>query len=69
MQHAIHPVSAPTLFECANCGTHITVESTQPATAKLDTCSNCHPAYTGVEVRKASGSRVDAFSERYKRVK
>ena len=66
MKQSIHPTSVSTIYECGNCGTEIPVESTQAASAKLDTCSNCHPAYTGKEVENVSGSRIDSFNERYK---
>ena len=65
MKQSIHPASVSTVFECANCGTEIATESTKPALAKLDTCSNCHPAYTGRDVENVSGSRIDAFNDRY----
>jgi large subunit ribosomal protein L31 len=65
MKQRIHPVSVATQYECANCGTEIPVKSTQPAQAKLDTCSNCHPAYTGKVLSSVSGSRVDHFNDRY----
>ena len=29
-----------------------------------DVCSNCHPAYTGVERTAATGSRVERFERR-----
>lgn len=66
MNHSIHPPGTQTVYECGNCGTEIQVVSTVSAQAKLDTCSNCHPAYTGKAVKSISGSRVDAFRDRYK---
>ena len=65
MKQSKHPVSVPTVYECANCGTTINTESTRAAQAKLDTCSNCHPAYTGIDVKNVSGSRIDSFNDRY----
>jgi len=66
MKQNIHPVSVPTVFTCARCGTEIMTKSTKASHAKLDVCSNCHPAYTGKVLEGASGSRVDAFNDRYK---
>ena len=67
MKKQTHPVSEAAHYICGNCGTEITVSSTVQATASLDVCSNCHPAYTGKELEKASGSKVDAFNERFKK--
>ena len=30
----------------------------------VDTCSSCHPAYTGVERAAFSGSRIERFERR-----
>ncbi len=67
MKKHTHPVTMATVFTCGNCGTEIAVSSTVKAIAKLDTCSSCHPAYTGIEVQQASGSKIDAFNARYGR--
>jgi large subunit ribosomal protein L31 len=48
---------------CSTCGTVLTVRSTAERVA-VDTCSSCHPAYTGVERATASGSRIDRFNRR-----
>lgn len=65
MKKHTHPVSVLSEFICGNCGTAIAVSSTVKPNANLDTCSNCHSAYTGIEVQKASGSRIDSFNARY----
>ncbi|MGQ7846388.1 50S ribosomal protein L31 [Granulosicoccus sp. 3-233] len=65
MKKHIHPVLKPTVFACGNCGTEISTASTRSDHASLEVCSNCHPAYTGKVVTSVSGSRVDAFHERY----
>lgn len=67
MKKHTHPVSETSHYKCGNCGTEILVSSTVQATTSLDVCSNCHPAYTGKEIEKASGNKIDAFNERYKR--
>ena len=66
MKRNTHPVSAPTVFTCSNCRTEIVIVSTVPASTHLDLCSNCHPVYTGKATTKVSGSRIDAFNDRYK---
>ena len=65
MKKHTHPISAKTEFICGNCGTTIAVSSTVKSNAKLDTCSSCHPSYTGIEVLKVSGSQIDNFNARY----
>ncbi len=67
MKQGIHPVSNSTVFTCGSCGTEIIVESTIQTQSTLDVCSNCHPAYTGKEVKSVSGSRTDSFNDRYNR--
>jgi len=32
----------------------------------VDTCSSCHPAYTGIERAARSGSRIERFERRKK---
>jgi len=65
MKRNTHPVSSPTVYSCGNCGSILKTESTKQAEAKLDVCSNCHPAYTGVATKEASGNRIDSFNNRY----
>lgn len=48
---------------CATCGTSFTVRSTAER-LHVDVCSNCHPAYTGVQRTMVSGNRIDRFERR-----
>jgi large subunit ribosomal protein L31 len=48
---------------CSTCGTVHTVRTSAERVA-VDTCSSCHPAYTGVERATASGSRIERFNRR-----
>jgi large subunit ribosomal protein L31 len=48
---------------CAMCGTSFTVRSTAE-TLHVDVCSNCHPAYTGVQRTAFGGSRIERFERR-----
>jgi large subunit ribosomal protein L31 len=48
---------------CATCGTAFTVRTTAAALS-VDVCSNCHPAYTGVELATVRGNRIDRFNRR-----
>jgi large subunit ribosomal protein L31 len=48
---------------CATCGTAFTIRSTARSVS-VELCSNCHPAYTGVEHSVPTGSRVERFNRR-----
>jgi large subunit ribosomal protein L31 len=48
---------------CATCGTAFTVRSTATSLS-VDSCSNCHPAYTGARAIAASGDRIERFNRR-----
>ena len=59
-QHpAIHDVDVV----CATCGTSYGIRSTAAAIS-VEVCSNCHPAYTGVERATVGGSRIERFQRR-----
>jgi large subunit ribosomal protein L31 len=59
----IHPELTLTSVRCTTCGTTFTTRSTRSELV-VDTCSSCHPAYTGVERAAQSGSRIDRFERR-----
>jgi large subunit ribosomal protein L31 len=48
---------------CASCGSTFTTRSTSSEIV-VDVCSQCHPAYTGVERAVQSGSRIERFERR-----
>ena len=58
-----HPETHVVDVVCATCGTTHTVRSAAPSGA-VDVCSNCHPAYTGVQRTAVSGSRIERFNRR-----
>jgi large subunit ribosomal protein L31 len=58
-----HPELHLVGVECASCGSTFSVRSTATALS-ADVCSNCHPAYTGVERSTAGGTRIDRFNRR-----
>jgi large subunit ribosomal protein L31 len=62
LQHN-HPELNLTNVRCTSCGNTFTMRSTRPTIA-VDMCSNCHPAYTGVERQASSGSRIERFERR-----
>ena len=59
----IHPELTLTTVRCTTCGNTFTTRSTRSEMV-VDTCSNCHPAYTGVERAARSGSRIERFERR-----
>ena len=59
----IHPELLLTTVRCTSCGTTFTTRSTRSELV-VDTCSNCHPAYTGRERAVQSGSRIARFERR-----
>ena len=63
MKKDIHPKYVESTITCA-CGhvmeTHSTVKEMQ-----VNTCSQCHPFYTGKQKLVDSAGRVDRFKKRY----
>jgi large subunit ribosomal protein L31 len=58
-----HPEIHAVDVVCASCGTSFGLRSTA-TTLSVDVCSNCHPAYTGVERVGARGNRIERFNRR-----
>ena len=58
-----HPETHLVDVVCANCGSDFVIRSTA-SSVSVDVCSNCHPAYTGVQQSATSGSRIDRFNRR-----
>jgi large subunit ribosomal protein L31 len=58
-----HPELEMTTVRCGACGNEFTTRSTVVELV-LDVCSNCHPAYTGIEREVVRGSRVERFERR-----
>jgi large subunit ribosomal protein L31 len=58
-----HPETHLVDVVCATCGTAFTIRSTA-ASVSIEMCSNCHPAYTGVQQTAASGNRTERFERR-----
>jgi large subunit ribosomal protein L31 len=59
----IHPELKLASVRCTTCGETFTTRSMREAIV-VETCSSCHPAYTGVERAATSGSRIDRFERR-----
>jgi len=58
-----HPETHVVDVVCATCGTALTIRSTAAAVS-VEMCSNCHPAYTGVQHTAARGDRIERFNRR-----
>lgn len=63
MKKDIHPNYEDATINCA-CGNVITTRSTKKEMA-VNTCSACHPYYTGQQTMIDTEGRVDQFMRRY----
>lgn len=61
MKKGIHPtVHADAVTTCISCGAKYQIPSTVKA-QQVETCSNCHPVYTGEYRGIIASGRVDRF--------
>ncbi len=58
-----HPERTITKVHCTSCGNAFATRSPRDELV-VDVCSNCHPAYTGIEREVVRGSRVQRFERR-----
>jgi large subunit ribosomal protein L31 len=61
----IHPNYVESKVTCS-CGASFTTRSTLPE-IKVETCSECHPFYTGKQRLVDTGGRVERFNKKYRR--
>jgi large subunit ribosomal protein L31 len=59
-----HPNTNLVDVRCTSCGAELTIRSAAAGPIVVDTCSSCHPAYTGLERPAAGGSRIERFNRR-----
>jgi large subunit ribosomal protein L31 len=59
----IHPETKLGTATCSACGTTFVSRSTA-GDLTVDTCSQCHPAYTGRTAKVTTGSRIERFERR-----
>ena len=64
----VHPTRVIATVRCASCAEVFTTRSTR-SEITVDVCSNCHPAYTGVERATQTGSQIDRFERRRARAR
>ena len=64
MKKGIHPVYNKCTVICTSCGAEFESGSTKKE-IKVDTCSNCHPFFTGRQRFAAAQGRVEKFNKKY----
>ena len=68
MKKGIHPNYHICKVTCISCGNTFETESTLDE-IRVDTCSKCHPFYTGKQRFTQADGRVDRFNKKYNRNK
>ncbi|QVK17845.1 50S ribosomal protein L31 [Mycoplasmatota bacterium] len=64
MKQGIHPRYNKVMVHCTTCGNEFEAGSTRKE-LRVDTCSKCHPFYTGKQKHGAVAGRVDRFNKKY----
>lgn len=64
MKKGIHPEYHKITVKCSTCGNEMEVGTTAD-NLHLDTCSNCHPFYTGRQRFAAAQGRIEKFNKKY----
>lgn len=64
MKKGIYANYVDTKVKCSSCGTEFTVRSLKD-TLTIETCSACHPAYTGKSKTGKAAGRVEKFNKKY----
>ncbi len=64
MKKGIHPAYHTCTVTCVSCGSTFESGSTLKE-IRVDTCSNCHPFYTGKQRFNQADGRVDRFNKKY----
>lgn len=64
MKTGIHPEYHKTTITCQSCGNEFEVGSTKEG-IRVDTCSNCHPFYTGRQRFARAQGRIEKFNKKY----
>ena len=64
MKKGIHPKYQKCTVTCVSCGATFETGSVL-SEIKVDTCSNCHPFYTGKQRYVQADGRIDRFNRKY----
>lgn len=66
MKKGIHPNYHKVKVVCTSCGNEFESGSTiKGDTLRVDTCSNCHPFFTGRQRFAAAQGRIEKFNRKY----
>ena len=63
MKQGIHPEYHKVKVVCVSCGAEFESGSTKKE-IRVDTCSKCHPFYTGEQKFVQAAGRIDKFNKR-----
>jgi large subunit ribosomal protein L31 len=63
MKNGIHPTYNKVKAVCVSCGAEFETGSTLKE-IRVDTCSKCHPFYTGEQKFVQTTGRIDRFNKR-----
>ena len=64
MKKGIHPTYNKIKVVCTSCGAEFETGSTEKE-IRVDTCSNCHPFYTGKQRFGAVAGRAEKLMKKY----
>ena len=64
MKEGIHPKYYKAKAICTSCGAEFETGSTLPE-IRVDSCSNCHPFYTGRQRFAQAAGQVEKFNKKY----
>ncbi|MEA4874633.1 50S ribosomal protein L31 [Anaerorhabdus sp.] len=64
MKQGIHPEYQKCKVVCTSCGNEFESGSTKKE-IRVDTCSNCHPFYTGRQRFAAAQGRIEKFNKKF----
>ena len=65
MKKDIHPAYQKVKVTCTSCDATFETGSTTGEEIRVDTCSNCHPFYTGRQRFAAAAGRIEKFNKKY----
>ncbi|WP_422397527.1 50S ribosomal protein L31 [Spiroplasma endosymbiont of Labia minor] len=61
----IHPQYFDAKFVCTTCNNEFICGTTKGEEVRIDTCSNCHPFYTGTQTFANAAGRVERFNSKF----
>lgn len=64
MKKGLHPEYHLAKVTCGSCGNEFEIGSTSKE-IKVDTCSNCHPFYTGKQRFAQAQGRIEKFNRKF----